>query len=275
MKRPRVSVIIVTCNRRQTLDLCLRRLAAQTVGAGAFEVLVVDDGSTDRTQAMLTGGPTPVPVVALSTGNPAEVFGVMRGRNIGLLHAQGDLVMFLDDDMILHAAALERMVAAHDLWRSRGHEVAVRGWFGQRRKKGPLRLWLRGLCLSRYRPAREMRRSARFQELAAARDDLGVRQAPIGMLSLPLAAARAVDGFPEQGAVYGMDYEFQERLRSIAGLRFVFEPLAYGLHGPLIGDMTNTTYRKPLREAPAGPRIGLSSHAGVDPRRYRLSSAGS
>jgi len=271
MIRPRVSIIIVTCNRRQTLELCLRQLAAQTIGAAAFEALVVDDGSTDGTQTWLTGGSTPVRIVALSTGNPVEVFGAMRARNIGLLHARGGLVLFLDDDMILHTAALERMVAAHDRWSSRGHEVAVRGWFGQRRKKGPLRLWLRGLSLSRYRQGRELRRSARFQGLVGARDDLDVRQAPIGMLSLPLAAARAVDGFLEQGKVYGMDYEFQERLRAIAGIRFVFEPGAYGLHGPLPGDMTNTSYRRPQQEIPGGPRVGLSSYEGQDPGRFLLS----
>jgi glycosyltransferase involved in cell wall biosynthesis len=274
MPAPRVSVVIVTCNRRHTLELCLTMLARQSLGPGALEALVIDDGSTDGTPASLIRGSWPFRLTALTTGNPAEVFGVMRGRNIGLLHARGELALFLDDDMILHPDALREMTAAHDRWAARGGTVAVRGWFGQRRKKGPLRLWLRALTLSRYRPVRERRRNEKFQALDAAHDDLDVRQAPIGMLSVPLQAARRVDGFPEQGAVYGMDYEFQSRLKALAGVRFVFEPKAYALHGPLPGDMTNVAYRRPLQAPPSGPRIGLSAYVGIDPARFILRSDG-
>jgi hypothetical protein len=70
-----------------------------------------------------------------------------------------------------------------------------------------------------------------------------------------------------------MDYEFQARLKSALGLRFVFEPAVYGLHGPLAGDRTNREYRRPLPAWPEGPRRGLSAYAGEDPSRFELRSA--
>lgn len=273
MLAPRNSAIIVTCNRRRTLEVCLSQLARQSAGTEDLEVLVVDDGSTDGTPEWLRGARWPFRLRALTTGNRAEVFGVMRGRNIGLLHAQGERVLFLDDDMALHRDALRLLSAVHDRWRAQGEAVATRGWFGQRRTKGPLRLWLRALSLSRYRPEREMRRSPVFQALAASRDDLSPRQAPIGLLSVPRQAALRVDGFPEQAAVWGMDYEFQERLKSMLGMRFVFEPRAYALHGPLPGDLTNRAYRRPLTDPPRAPRQGLSSYADKDLAGFALAAA--
>lgn len=270
MHAPRLSAIIVTCNRRRTLDLCLSQLARQSWSSETLEVLVVDDGSTDGTPDWLCVSRWPFALRAFRTGHGPEVFGVMKGRNIALLHARGDLALFLDDDMILHPDALHLIEAAHADWEARGEQVAVRGWFGQRRKKGPLHLWLRALTLSRYRPERERRRHPGFQDLEARRDDLEPRQAPIGMLSVPRQAAVKVDGFPEQAAVWGMDFEFQARLKSMLGLRFVFEPRAYALHGPLPGDLTNRAYRRPLSEPPAAPRRGLSAYAGEDLSRFAL-----
>lgn len=54
MPAPRLSAIIVTCNRRRTLDLCLSQLARQSWGTERLEVLVVDDGSTDGTPEWLS-----------------------------------------------------------------------------------------------------------------------------------------------------------------------------------------------------------------------------
>jgi glycosyltransferase involved in cell wall biosynthesis len=274
MPAPRFSIIIVTCNRRRTLELCLGQVARQSGPAIPLEALVVDDGSTDGTPEWLASSRWPFELLPLRTGNSAGTFGVMRGRNIALLHARGRLALFLDDDMILHPGALAAMDQAHARWEGRGTPTAVRGWFGQRRSKGAFKLWLRALSLERYRPERERRRSAAFRALDDRRDDLEPRQAPIGMLSVPLAAALAVDGFPEQAAVWGMDYEFQTRLKQTAGVRFVFEPRAYALHGPLRGDMTNKAYRRPLAEMPQGPRGGLSAYAGQDLERYALPGAG-
>jgi len=53
----------------------------------------------------------------------------------------------------------------------------------------------------------------------------------------------SVDGFPEHARCYGMDYEFQARLVAMAGVRIVFEPEIYAIHGPLPGDVRAETYR--------------------------------
>ena len=51
---PRVAIIIPTRNRRDVLLRCLRAIAAQELPPSAFEVLVVDDGSTDGTADLVS-----------------------------------------------------------------------------------------------------------------------------------------------------------------------------------------------------------------------------
>lgn len=95
---PVVSVVIPTFNRVELLHECLTALEAQQMAAGAFEVLVVDDGSTDDTTDMLEtrskASPTVIRWFRLSHGGPAAA------RNLGLGQARGSLIAFTDDDCI-------------------------------------------------------------------------------------------------------------------------------------------------------------------------------
>ncbi len=109
--RPRVSVIVPTFNRWPILERALGALAAQSYRN--FEAIVVDDGSTDGTWERLLAWRdanagrielTPLHQENLKPG---------RARNLALRRAEGDLVLFLGDDIIAAPDLVAEHVAAH------------------------------------------------------------------------------------------------------------------------------------------------------------------
>ena len=95
-----VSVVIPTYNRRPILEKCLLALEQQQACPliDRYEVVVVDDGSTDGTPDWLRQNASRFPHVRLieqSHGGPAE------GRNRGVDHAQGDVIVFIDSDLVV------------------------------------------------------------------------------------------------------------------------------------------------------------------------------
>lgn len=110
MRAPRVSIVTPTYNRRQRLGLVLSALEAQTVPQDSFEVIVVDDGSTDGTTAWLEGQRYGYALRTLRQSNagPAEA------RNAGVLTAAGDLVLFLDDDVVPAPELISEHFRSHD-----------------------------------------------------------------------------------------------------------------------------------------------------------------
>lgn len=105
MVRGLVSIIIPTYNRLSSLLNTLESVFTQQYGS--YEIIVVDDGSTDTTVETLkeTGR-----VKLYHTGGRK---GPSRARNIGLGAANGEFVWFLDSDVILpDGGILERMVSA-------------------------------------------------------------------------------------------------------------------------------------------------------------------
>ena len=118
-----LSVVIPTYNRLPILQKCLGALERQQLAApiSGYEVVVVDDGSTDATVAWLNGQAQALPHVRLiqqEHGGPAE------GRNRGVQQARGDVVVFIDSDLVVtdtfllsHARRLEAS------WRRRGDRL--------------------------------------------------------------------------------------------------------------------------------------------------------
>jgi glycosyltransferase involved in cell wall biosynthesis len=94
---PAVSVVVATRDRPDRLAALLVALAGQTLEAGRFEVVVVDEGSRPRTRALLdaaaAGGG-----VALSVLRHERPLGPGAARNAGWRAARGGLVAFTDDD---------------------------------------------------------------------------------------------------------------------------------------------------------------------------------
>jgi glycosyltransferase involved in cell wall biosynthesis len=105
----RVSVIVPTFNRSQMLVKCLRALERQTVLPQEFEVIVVDDGSTDDTATALAGLTMPFHVKYVRQANA----GPGSARNEGIRHATGELVLFIGDDILSDPRLIESHLAAH------------------------------------------------------------------------------------------------------------------------------------------------------------------
>jgi len=105
----RVTVIIPTCNRSATLARCLAALDRQTVLAHEFEVVVVDDGSTDDTRAVVDVHVSSYPLKYVYQANA----GPGTARNTGVRHAVGELVLFIGDDIMADERLLESHLLAH------------------------------------------------------------------------------------------------------------------------------------------------------------------
>lgn len=117
---PLVSVLVPTRNRCKTIVQLLDALEAQS-GAPTFEVIVIDDGSTDDTWTVLTAYQTSHPW--LRPVRSAAHVGPAAARNLGIATARGRLVAFTDDDCLPDPDWIEALVAAHEA----GADV-VQGW---------------------------------------------------------------------------------------------------------------------------------------------------
>jgi glycosyltransferase involved in cell wall biosynthesis len=117
------SVVIPTYNRKPILEKCLRALEQQQISLAqieGYEVIVVDDGSTDDTIAWLQTHADELPHVRVLQQPHA---GPAKARNVGINHANGDIIIFIDSDLIVtqfflqsHAVALKagKQALGHD-----------------------------------------------------------------------------------------------------------------------------------------------------------------
>ncbi len=97
-KQPRLSVIIPTYNRSDILPKCLNALISQDIPLTDYEIIIVDDGSTDDTpktvETFLKNGDFPVHYIRQPNQGPAAA------RNTGIRKASGRIVWITGDDYI-------------------------------------------------------------------------------------------------------------------------------------------------------------------------------
>jgi glycosyltransferase involved in cell wall biosynthesis len=106
---PTISVITPTFNRRASLARLLDGLARQTFPADRFEVVVVDDGSTDGTVEELRERVTAFRLCVAEQPHR----GPAAARNLGVESARGELLLFLDDDVLPEPDLLEQHASMH------------------------------------------------------------------------------------------------------------------------------------------------------------------
>lgn len=101
-----VSVIIPAYNCEKTIGQCLKALAQQSYPPDSYEVIVVDDGSADKTASVIKDHP--VKYIHQENQGPAAA------RNNGAVHANGSIILFTDSDCIPDVDWISRMVASFD-----------------------------------------------------------------------------------------------------------------------------------------------------------------
>lgn len=101
------SIVIPTYNRKPILEKCLRALESQVMISSAiegYEVVLVDDGSTDGTVEWLRQSSLEFPHVRILEQNHQ---GPAVARNLGVENAQGDYIIFIDSDLVVLDQFLE------------------------------------------------------------------------------------------------------------------------------------------------------------------------
>jgi glycosyltransferase involved in cell wall biosynthesis len=107
---PRISVIMPAYNASATIQDALGSLVAQT--SREFEVVVVDDGSTDETAEIVREVASRAPFVLQLVSKPNG--GRADARNVGMAHASGEFLAFVDADDTAEPAMLELLLACAD-----------------------------------------------------------------------------------------------------------------------------------------------------------------
>ncbi|MEV0907343.1 glycosyltransferase family 2 protein [Streptomyces hokutonensis] len=107
MPRVKVSVIVPVYNTGKYVDECAPSLLGQSLPADEYEIVYVDDGSTDDTLSRLEKIAAGHPNVQVHTQPNSGWPGAPR--NLGMRHAKGDYIQFVDHDDKLGPEALERL----------------------------------------------------------------------------------------------------------------------------------------------------------------------
>jgi glycosyltransferase involved in cell wall biosynthesis len=209
-----ISVVIPTRNRAPKLRRTLEGLCAQSAPANTFEVVIVDNGSTDNTCEAVkdfTSRAANSPWSYLREAKP----GAAAARNAGVQASRGDIVLFLDDDVVPDPQLIEEHTKSH-----REQTVIVLGavrfpWDDSRTAFHR--------TLSEHA---ELLQSFRFPDP----HNVPFQHFYTCNLSLPRDVLSRNGGFDESFRASGFeDIDLGYRL-SKAGIRMVFNPRASGLH---------------------------------------------
>jgi GT2 family glycosyltransferase len=250
------SVIVPTHNRRGLLRQCLTALLSQTARAHEYEIIVVDDGSSDRTAELV--GP-----LAQSSPNVESLrFEEHRGRvaacGAGLKAARGDIAVFVDDDILVARSFVTEHLRYH---RENGDcRVAVVGSVSF-----PREVYTRS-NVARYLNSRYVghRRGVDYSDLPA-------KFFGGGNSSARRADLIAVGGWNPAFLHYGAaDAEMGYRLQD-AGVRLIYAESARALH---YGDATLGSFKAKTQECAAHSRSVMldkrPEHYEASPVRFLL-----
>ncbi len=205
-----LTVVIPTYNRKQRLARVLAALERQSIGAERFEVVVVDDGSTDGTTEWLTNQRTPYALNPLRQDNSGPAI----ARNTGVEAASSDLVLFLDDDVEPTPDLLKEHLQSH---RAESADLVVIGTLSSLPSYAqPWVAWEQAKVEKQYADMMRGRYEPTFRQFWTGNASVAKRHVVAAGMFNP-AFLRAED------------VELGYRLDAL-GLEFRFNPLARGYH---------------------------------------------
>ena len=205
-----ISVVTPTHNKVSLLRRTLGSLEGQDLDPSGFEVVIVDDGSTDGTPGFLASYR---PGFHVEVATAPENRGRSAARNLGLSRARGDLIVFLDDDMELVPGFLR---AHRDLHAAGPGRAGVGNVVNHPE--------VTVAPIDRYmstRGAQKIKESGPLPWKYFSTNNSSVRKEDLD----------AVGGFDENFVTYGFeDLELGWRLQKERGLEIVFVPGARSFH---------------------------------------------
>jgi glycosyltransferase involved in cell wall biosynthesis len=107
-----MSVMVCTYNRGTLLDMALESLVSQTLDKGSYEVIVIDDGSSDSTRQIVDSFAGKLPIKYFYQKNA----GLAAAKNHGIYASQGEILFFFDDDDIATPTLLEEHIKTHQMY---------------------------------------------------------------------------------------------------------------------------------------------------------------
>ena len=103
------SIIIAAYNRKDLLAVCMRCFDKQDYSFRDFEVIVVDDGSTDGSVERVKAWPAHYDLRCIASGHQ----GPGPARNLGVASASGDIVIFIDSDAFVPPWFISEHMRSH------------------------------------------------------------------------------------------------------------------------------------------------------------------
>jgi glycosyltransferase involved in cell wall biosynthesis len=114
-----LSVIICTFNRAQYLKTVLESVCEQTLPRDEFEVVVIDDGSSDDTRSVVDSFRAALPIKYFYQKNA----GLASAKNHGIYAAEGEILLFFDDDDVAAPTLLEEHLKTHRKYPKKNYAV--------------------------------------------------------------------------------------------------------------------------------------------------------
>lgn len=117
----RATIQLCTYNRSDLLERVLEACFEQTVAPDTYEVVLVNDGSIDRTPEVIEAASARASCAFTAITQPNA--GLARGRNVGIAASRGERIIFIDDDVL----PMPNFVAEHLRGAEGAPDVVVRG----------------------------------------------------------------------------------------------------------------------------------------------------
>ncbi len=216
-----ISVIVCTWNRARVLKRCLQSLAEQTCPTEAYEVVVVDNNSTDDTLETANRFASECDVSVHYVRELRQ--GLSVARNTGLESSEGCYVAFIDDDCIAEPGYVEALIRAFE----ESNADAVAGKVTTVLPEGLVTDLPRGFDAAKKVAHLDLGTNRRW--MASHEYALGCNLAVRRSLALEVGGFRTDLGYSGKSKVVGEDTEFWDRLRA-AGAAMAWEPRAAVIH---------------------------------------------